>query len=65
MNEAAAPLGSGMPTAPLISHMDQAVFCADIATRAERNAHALACFSRLHAADQVAVLGYVPRGAAS
>jgi hypothetical protein len=65
MNEAAALLGAGMPTAPLIRHMDQAVFCADMAARAERKAHAPASFSRLHAADQAAVLGSVQRGAAS
>jgi hypothetical protein len=65
MNEMAVMLGAGMPIAPLFNFMDEATFWADMATRAERKAYALACFNRLHAADQAAFLAYVQRGAAS
>jgi hypothetical protein len=63
MNATAALMGAGMPTAPLISHMDEAVFWADLATRAELKAYALACFNRLRPTDQAAFLGHVNRGA--
>jgi hypothetical protein len=65
MNEMSVMLGAGMPTAPLFSHMDQAVFWADLATQAELKAYALACFNRLRPTDQAAFLGYVQRGAAA
>ena len=59
MVAALADLSAGMPIAPLYSPMEAAAFWADLATRAELKAYALACFTRLSKADQAAFLRYV------
>ncbi len=59
MAAALADLSAGMPVAPLYSPMDEAAFWADLATRAELKAYALACFTRLSQQDQAAFLSYV------
>ena len=59
MAAALVDLSAGMPIAPLYSPMEAAAFWADLATRAELKAYALACFTRLSKADQAAFLRYV------
>lgn len=52
----------GAPIAPLFNAMEQARFWADLATRNELKAYALACFNRLPPTDQAAFLRHVQRG---
>jgi len=59
MEAALDDLRAGMPIAPFGGIMDQARFWADMATRNERKAYAIACFDRLSAADQSAFLAHV------
>lgn len=56
--------GAGMPQAPLINHMDQAVFWADMAEADELDAYCLASFNRMAPQRQSAFLGSV-RGRAA
>lgn len=59
MAAALSDLSAGMPIAPFYSPMNEAGFWADLATRAELKAYALACFKRLSQEDQAAFLRYV------
>ena len=63
MAAAHADLSIGMPIAPLLSVMDEASSLADMATFDELKAYALACYTRLRPADQLAFLAYVGRAA--
>lgn len=54
-------MAAGWPVPPLLSVMDEASFWADFATGAERKAYALACYTRMPAADRAAFLAYVGR----
>ena len=65
MEAAIDDLRAGMPNAPFLSLMNEASFWADMATRNERKAFALANYTRLSKADQSAFLAYVQRGAAA
>ena len=52
-------LRAGMPMVPFGGVMDQAAFWADMASRSERKAYCLACYTRLSPRDQRAFLAYV------
>ncbi|MCB1471219.1 MAG: hypothetical protein KDK08_29545 [Rhizobiaceae bacterium] len=56
---------AGPPIPPLISHMDEAAFWADMASRNELKAYLWACWSHLNAADQAAFLEFVQGRAAA
>lgn len=59
MEAALERMAVGAPIAPLLSAMDEAAFWADLASRSEHKAYALACFRRLSSADRAAFLAYV------
>lgn len=57
-------LRAGFPMVLMGSIMEQATFWADRASRTERKAYGLACFSRLSPEDQEAFLNHVRPGRA-
>ena len=61
MEAAIDDLRAGMPNAPFLSLMNEASFWADMATRNEHKAYALACYSRMPARDQAAFLAHIGR----
>ena len=61
MAAALTDLSAGMPIAPLYNPMNEARSWAEMATRDELKAYALACFKRLSDADQAAFLRHVGR----
>ena len=51
--------GASMPIAPLLSHMDEAAFWADMAVPEELDAYCLASFNRMSPARKAAFLSHL------
>ncbi len=57
--------GAGAPIAPLLGHMDEAAFWADMVEPEELDAYCLASFNRMSPSRQDAFLDYVQARAAA